>query len=84
LERLAAELTRRQFRAQLTGRTGELRLYVANPDHPELNEHIHCRRADDDTRCFWWPWQQPIGSVDDLAAVADKIMTVLRSVEGAS
>ncbi len=43
-----------------------------------------CRPAEDGSWCFWWPWQQPIGSTDDLAVVASKIMTVLRSVEGTS
>ncbi len=55
---------------------------VENPDHRDLNERVFCRPADDGTWCFWWPWRQPIGSVDDLEVVAGKIMAVLRTVEG--
>jgi hypothetical protein len=45
---------------------------------------VLCRPAEDGSWCFWWPWQQPIGSVDDIEAVSSKIIGVLRSVEGAS
>jgi hypothetical protein len=55
---------------------------VENPNHRELNERVFCRPADDGTWCFWWPWRQPIGSVDDLETVVGKIMAVLRTVEG--
>jgi hypothetical protein len=48
-----------------------------------LNERIHCQQAADDSWCFWWPWRQPIGSVDDLDSVAGKITAVLRTVESA-
>jgi hypothetical protein len=49
-----------------------------------LAERVLCRSAEDGSWCFWRPWQQPIGSADDQAAVSTKIMTVLRSVQGAS
>jgi hypothetical protein len=83
LERLAGELGKRQFSARLVSRRGAHYLVVANPESPDLNERIHCQQAADDSWCFWWPWHQPIGSVDDLDSVAGKITAVLRTVEGA-
>jgi hypothetical protein len=83
LERLADELSKRQFTARLVGRGTTHYLLVANPDHPDLNERIQCQQAADDSWCFWWPWRQPIGSVDDLDSVVGKIMAVLRTVENA-
>jgi hypothetical protein len=82
LERLAAELARRGLDAQVITKSGRLLLKVTNPDTPDLNERVLCHRAEDQSPCFWWPWQQPIGSVDDLETVAGKIAAVLRSVEG--
>jgi hypothetical protein len=81
---LAEELRSRGFASQLleTGRQPSIK--VANPDTPELAERVLCRPADDGSWCFWWPWRQPIGSADDLGAVAQKITTVLRSVQGTS
>ena len=83
LERLADELGKRQFSARLVSRRSAHYLVVANPDYPDLNERIQCQQAADDSWCFWWPWRQPIGSVDDLDSVAGKITAVLRTVEGA-
>jgi hypothetical protein len=82
LGRLADELSKRQFTARLEGRGSGQYLVVENPDHPDLNERVHCQPAEDGAWCFWWPWRQPIGSVDDLETVAGKIMAVLRTVEG--
>jgi hypothetical protein len=84
LERLAAELGRRGLDAQIVAKGSRPCLKVANPGTPELNERVLCRRAEDQSLCFWWPWQQAIGSVDDLETVAGKITAVLRSVEGGS
>jgi hypothetical protein len=84
LESLAAELTRRGLHAHVVARSARPYVKVANPQTPELNERVLCRRADDQSLCFWWPWRQPIGSVDDLETVAAKITTVLRSVESPS
>jgi hypothetical protein len=81
LESLAAELTRRGLAARVVARGTQPYAKVANPDTPELNERVLCRAADDDSLCFWWPWRQPIGSVDDLETVVGKITAVLRSVE---
>lgn len=81
LRRLAAELTKREFTAELVG-SKRIHLKVANPDTPQLNERVLCDQAGDGSWCYWWPWRQPIGSVDDLEAVVGKITAVLRSVEG--
>jgi hypothetical protein len=59
-------------------------LKVANAESPALNERIHAQQSSDGTWSYWWPWKQPIGSVDDLEAVSRKIAVVLRSVEGES
>lgn len=83
LERLADELRKRQFTARLVSRGNTHYLLVANPDYPDLNERIQCQQAEDESWCFWWPWRQPIGSVDDLNSVVGKIAAVLRTVEGA-
>jgi hypothetical protein len=82
LRRLADELGKWQFTAHLEGGGSGQYLMVENLNHRELNERVFCRRADDGTWCFWWPWRQPIGSVDDLETVVGKIMAVLRTVEG--
>jgi hypothetical protein len=78
---LATELRSRGLDARVITKGPQPYVKAANPNTPELNERVLCRRADDDSLCFWWPWQQPIGSVDDLETVADKITEVLRSVE---
>lgn len=81
LERLRAELGNHGLTAELVATAKQACLKVANADMPELHERVLCRTADDRSLCFWWPWGQPIGSVDDLEAVSYKIFTVLRSVE---
>lgn len=84
LERLAVELTKREFHAEVITRDRRPYLRVTNPDLRDLTERVVCRPADDGTWCFWWSWQHLIGSVDDLDTTARRIMTVLRSVEGQS
>jgi hypothetical protein len=84
LQRLAGELARQAFRAELnTTGTGPY-LQVTNPGLTDLSERVVCRRGEDGAWCFAWAWQQPIGGVDDVSMVARRIMTVLRSVEGNS
>lgn len=78
---LAAALRRRGLDARVVARSARPYVEVANTDTPALNERVLCGPADDQTLCFWWPWRQPIGSVDDLDTVTSKIMAVLRSVE---
>ena len=82
LERLQAELNQHGLDAQLVIKGTRSYLKVANGDIPALNERVFCRPAADHSLCFWWPWLQPIGSVDDLESVVSKIAVVLRSVEG--
>jgi hypothetical protein len=84
LDRLADELRKRQFIARIEDQRSGPYLVVENADHRELNERILCQPAEDGAWCFWWPWRQPIGSVDDLESVVGKITAVLRTVEGAT
>jgi len=84
LERLAAELTKRDFIVRLLTHKGQSCLQVTNREQQALNEQVLCYPAEDASWCFWWPWQQPIGSVEELSTVVSKIMIVLRPVEGTS
>lgn len=82
LERLQVELTRSGLNARLITRRNRSYLKVANQAvTPELNERVFCWPAENQALCFWWPWRQPIGSVDDLDVVVGKIAAVLRTVE---
>ena len=83
LQHLADELTKREFSVELVSKLALPYLKVANADTPTLNERVLCHQADDESWVFWWPWKQPIGSVDDLDVVVEKIAAVLRPVEGA-
>jgi hypothetical protein len=83
LDRLTDELKSRGFVTELVSNVSKPYLRVANAETPTLNERVLCARTSDDAWVFWWPWKQPIGSVDDLAAVVEKIAAVLKSVEGA-
>lgn len=84
LRRLADELSKWQFIVRLEGRGSDKYLVVENPDFKDLNERVLCQAAADGAWCFWWPWRQPIGSVDDLETVVGKIAAVLRTVERGS
>lgn len=81
---LASALRGRGLDARVVARGARPYVRVANPDTPELNERVLCYPADDQNLYFWWPWRQPIGSVDDLETVVGKITAVLRSVESHS
>lgn len=83
LSRLAERLQDCHFRARVLAMR-EPYMRVTNPDCQQLSERVLCQRAADGSWCFWWSWRQPIGSVEDLPAVCRKIVTVLRSVSGAS
>jgi hypothetical protein len=82
LERLADELARREFTAEVVIKGTKSYLKVANASTPKLKGQVLCQQGEDGSWAFWWPWQQPIGPVDDLDAVVAKIASVLRSVEG--
>jgi hypothetical protein len=81
---LAEELGNRGFQSRLLDTARPPAIKVANPDSPQLTERVLCAPAEDGSWCFWWPSRQPIGSADDLGTVAQKITTVLRSVQGSS
>lgn len=82
LERLVVELAGRGLDARLVRRRAGLHVLVAGPGSPALSERVLCRPGAGGGWCFWWPWGQPIGPVDELAAVVGKILIVLRPVEG--
>jgi len=82
LECLAEKLTSNGFTAELASEISKPCLKVANASTPTLNERVLCERADNGSWSYWWPWQQPIGSVEDLELVINRIAIVLRSVEG--
>jgi hypothetical protein len=84
LEQLREVLTNEGFVVQLVSVNTKPYLKVANAETPKLNERVQVEQAEDGSWCYWWPWKQPIGSVDDLDAVTGKIAAVLRSVEGES
>ncbi|MFV2172631.1 hypothetical protein ACFHW2_13755 [Actinomadura sp. LOL_016] len=73
LRALADELERRDWRTRLHGEA----LTVINPAAPRLNDRIAC-----DGEEFRWAWGQPLGPVDAVTAAADRIVDVLRAVEG--
>lgn len=82
LERLAQALDPAVFTAEIVSTIARPYVKVASASDPKLNERVHCVQADDGSWVFQWPWRQPIGSVDDLEAVAGKIAEVLRPVVG--
>jgi hypothetical protein len=83
LRRLAEVLIAEGFTTDVVVKTGKPYLQVANADTPTLTERVLCDEAPDASWVFWWPWKQPIGSVDEPERVTEKIAAVLKSVEGA-
>jgi hypothetical protein len=49
-------------------------LHVKNPAVQSMTQAIHAGDG-----FFWWSWAEQIGTVGDVAAVAQKIMRVLRT-----
>jgi len=82
LHHLADELHQHGFVTELTSNISKPYLQVANSGTPTLNERVLCHQDENEAWLFWWPWKQPIGSVDDLPSVVEKIAAVLKSVEG--
>ena len=82
LDRLAAALNPQSYTAELIRTASKPYLTVANAGTPELNERVFCGPRPDGSWVFLWPWNQPIGSVDDLDTVVGKIAEVLRPVVG--
>jgi hypothetical protein len=81
LGQLADKLAGYGFTTELASKIAKPHLKVANATTPSLNERVLCQPADDGSWSFWWPWNQPIGSVDDLELVVNRIALVLRSLE---
>ena len=81
LAQLAEELTRNGLLAELVGAISKPYLMVALADTPNHTERVLCQLDGDGSWSFWWAWGQPIGTVDDLDLVVNRILTVLRSVE---
>lgn len=66
----------------IKGTTIKRRLHVENHHgNAPLSADVLCVEGPDGWY-FSWSSKQPIGSVDDLTAVATKVMAVLRPVEG--
>lgn len=53
-------------------------LHVTNRDAAQLTEDIYC-----DGRYYWWSWGERIAPVADVAAAAQAVRQVLRSLTGA-
>jgi hypothetical protein len=81
LSQLADKLADYGFTAELVGQIAKPYLKVANATTPGLGERVLCQPTDDGFWSFWWPWNQPIGCVDDLELVVGRITLVLRSLE---
>ncbi|MGW6502991.1 hypothetical protein [Nonomuraea angiospora] len=75
LDLLRAELERRGWRADHRGTEERPFLHVRNPVDPGFHDSVACRNDR-----FCWNYGPEIGMVDDVAAVVDRIMHVLRVV----
>ncbi len=76
LERLAAELRRRDLAADLVVAPGRIpRLEVAHPAGSA--EDVYAWRGQDGTWWFWWSWAERIagaGDPDDAAARIEQVL----------
>jgi hypothetical protein len=80
LARLADKLTASGLLAELFGDIQEPYLNVALANAPAQHKRVLAQLTDEDLWWFSWPWGQPIGSVDDLELVVDRICLTLRSL----
>ncbi len=69
LGKLAEELTSNGVSAELVGDIAKPYLMVALAETEAA------------LWWYWWPWNQPIGSVDDIDLVMSRIVLKLRSLE---
>lgn len=83
LDRLAQALKERGLLAEVADKATVPLLAVANAAVPALNQQVLCEE-NADTWWYWWSWKKPIGPVEDLAVVVERIASVLRSVEAPS
>ncbi len=75
LEKLAAELTARGYRAHMiTAGGGPPSLAVTNPQAAMLAETVLA-----DAEWFWWPWADRIAPMADVPAAAARVASVLRA-----
>jgi hypothetical protein len=81
LARLAENLTSNGVSVELADDVAKPYPKVATARAPSQDERVLCQQDSDGLWSFWWPWQQLIGSVDDLDLVMSRIVMVLRSVE---
>ena len=72
LVRLADELVRRGWRAELAGDE----LYVRNPQVPDLNDIVTYDRG-----AFIWSWGEPIDRAGHVEKAASQILHVLREAD---
>jgi hypothetical protein len=77
LARLARALKERGLLAELADKAGVPLLAVANAEVPGLNQEVLCQESAG-TWWYWWTWKQPIGPVEDLDAVVERVASVLR------
>ncbi|MBT2207883.1 MULTISPECIES: hypothetical protein [Actinomadura] len=75
LERLAGELKVRGWHAKVRVEPGRTPcLHVRNPEAPRMNDDVVA-----DTSAYRWTWGKDIGPLSETAAVADRVMYVLRT-----
>jgi len=75
LDRLRSELAQRGWKADHHGTDARPLLHVRNPLDLSLNEAVAVVGGR-----FRWIWGPDLGHVDDVPAVADRIVHVLRLV----
>ena len=81
LARLAEKLTRSGLLAELVDDSAQPYLNVSLSSAPGHAERVLCQPTEADSWWYWWPWNQPIGSVDDIDLVMSRIALKLRSLE---
>jgi hypothetical protein len=77
LKRLATVLREHGLLAEVADKAGVPLLTVANAGIPALNQEVLCQEGAG-TWQYWWPWKQPIGPVEDLDTVVERVASVLR------
>ena len=78
---LLAEVVDDGFTAELVGNAQKPYLKVALANSPSHGKLVLARPSDFGWWWFWWSWDRPIGAVDDLELVVDRIAVMLRAVE---
>ena len=77
LERLAAELHRRGYQADLRTPAGQLAyLDVRNPAATVLGERVYAQAG-----AFWWSWAEKITGCEQASTAAALLARVLRTAD---